>query len=245
MAIIMPILTTGLIVTPNKLPNFTSDNDWIGFFGSYTGAIIGGLITLFIMSETIKNGDENLNKSIDENKKIQDMSNKVLFCNELATIISNYCFEYRKYRYCSIITQESSRDKLNALRTFQSAKYKLEDKKKDPVYLKNLNKGKETEELKEFNLESENYNILTEKFNSNLNKLESTNTLPLYFLLNIKLKNISDAEELKKKIEEVKKLSSINIDKDDINSSNKDFEKVIDELLSETSNFIDTYTKDK
>ena len=40
----------------------TSDNDWIGFWGSYIGAILGGLITLFVLWCTIKSNEDILKK---------------------------------------------------------------------------------------------------------------------------------------------------------------------------------------
>lgn len=67
--IIMPMATTvatSLIHSP--ISSFSESNDWIGFFGSYMGAIIGGLITLLVMYRSIENGDKNVNATMNQNK---------------------------------------------------------------------------------------------------------------------------------------------------------------------------------
>ena len=42
------IFTAGIISIDSPIKNFTIDNDWIGFYGSMFGGLLGVLITLFI-----------------------------------------------------------------------------------------------------------------------------------------------------------------------------------------------------
>ena len=46
-ALVMPILL-GILVSIPSVAWLKTSNDWIGFWGSYAGAIIGGLITCII-----------------------------------------------------------------------------------------------------------------------------------------------------------------------------------------------------
>lgn len=49
-----------------RWPKIEGHNDWIGFWGSYTGAIIGGIITLIVLNKTL---EENRNTKIGEEKR--------------------------------------------------------------------------------------------------------------------------------------------------------------------------------
>lgn len=57
-----------------------ASNGWIGFWGSYLGAIFGGLITLFVLYKTLK-----------ENHKSQKKEHKINFCNELCRLSGKIC----------------------------------------------------------------------------------------------------------------------------------------------------------
>ena len=70
----MPLLVMVLVNTPGHT---TTDNDWIGFFGSYFGAVLGGIITLFVLVMTLKNNESNLELTLQEERK-QHEENKAL-----------------------------------------------------------------------------------------------------------------------------------------------------------------------
>ena len=78
-------------------------NDWIGFFGSYFGAIVGGFITLIVMKKTIDDGKENLTITIEANKKMKKREEDLMFCKDLSDLISEYiqkstqAFEIQKH----------------------------------------------------------------------------------------------------------------------------------------------------
>ncbi|MDE6968241.1 MAG: hypothetical protein K2P69_00480 [Eubacterium sp.] len=57
-----------------------SSSGWIGFWGSYLGAIFGRLITLFVLFKTLK-----------ENHKSQKKEHKINFCNELCSLSGKIC----------------------------------------------------------------------------------------------------------------------------------------------------------
>lgn len=81
LGILSPLAVTALTsVIASPISNFETSNDWIGFFGSYMGAILGGIITLIVME-----GTNNSNRDIEkENRKNE-------FCNNLSDLISDYC----------------------------------------------------------------------------------------------------------------------------------------------------------
>ena len=55
--IIAPVVV-GTVVSMNILESWTNSNDWIGFWGSYLGAIIGGIITLMVLWKTIASNEK-------------------------------------------------------------------------------------------------------------------------------------------------------------------------------------------
>lgn len=66
--VVTPILVFILIQTNNPFGSLSTSNDWIGFWGSYTGGIIGGLCTLIVLYFTRKD-----TRDIEENNsKIQN-----------------------------------------------------------------------------------------------------------------------------------------------------------------------------
>lgn len=77
-------------------------NEWIGFWGGYIGSILGGIITLYVLFQTLKN-----------NEDIQKRNEKVSYCNyviekiaELDEALSLFLLHMNKYRtfkrgYCS------------------------------------------------------------------------------------------------------------------------------------------------
>lgn len=85
----IPTLLAWIIPMKSKIPNFSDSNDWIGFFGSYVGSILGGLCTLVVMYFTRKD-TRDIQK---ENLKIQDKiinQEKENILNDKRTFVSYY-----------------------------------------------------------------------------------------------------------------------------------------------------------
>lgn len=57
-----------------------TSNEWIGFWGSYLGSVLGGLITLFVLYQTLK-----------ENRLSQLRREKIDFCNYISELVGKLC----------------------------------------------------------------------------------------------------------------------------------------------------------
>lgn len=241
-AIGMPIMTTIFTVIPNNLPNFTIENDWIGFFGSYTGAIIGGLITLAVMETTIKSGNKNVEDTIKATKQIEDRNNRINFANEIVNIVARYCSEYKTFRHHAYYAEENRKEKNELKAKYYSEKNSLEENRKDPLFRKQEREGLKISEIDRVNEYFNLYNEAKGDFKNELHRLESIDIYSLYFLLNIKLLNIPEASELNKKIDKVKNLSQ-NFKEKDKDEADKEFYESINEILLETNRFFKKYTQ--
>ena len=69
--VISPILIAVFVSLP-ILDGLSASNDWIGFWGGYIGAILGGIITLYVLLETIR-----------DNKEQQRRNERISFYNRL------------------------------------------------------------------------------------------------------------------------------------------------------------------
>lgn len=253
----MPFLVWGLTEYSNFHTLFSKNPSiWIGFFGSYTGAIAGGYITLLVMDETIKNGDANLEKSINENKILQQRNEKVEFCNELSSIISNYCSETDKFIKFTHISKGAKVDLENHKKYLEIAENELNEaelKFKDIRYSKTpVKSGENLIQMLHtaMNTISEKQSLVSElkslydsanlELKTNLEKANSIDISSLYFLLKIKLKNIEESKNLLKLISDIYSSYILYID-----SSNLDYVQLkynqVNQLLNETTQFIDSY----
>ncbi|CEQ04098.1 Uncharacterised protein [[Clostridium] sordellii] len=244
-----PIFAGGLTSSTDSIfLKFETSNDWIGFFGSYTGAILGGIITLIVMNVTIKSSEENLKKTIAENKIIEERKERIEFCNGIAKLISNFCSESRKYRYLAKRIEKSSDDMVKLHEVFIKRKLDL---------AKNKEKENSDEECNQMDQESLNekyvhvelseleYKEEKARFDDILQQMQKLNTVQLYFELNVKLENIEDSKGLIEKINIVNKLGGSSVPQQKnklIKYYDKEFEIAIQDLLKETTNFIGKYT---
>lgn len=60
----------------------TNDNDWIGFWGDYIGAVLGGLITLYVLYRTLRSERKNHRRE-----------EKVAFFDKLLDLQDDWCHE--------------------------------------------------------------------------------------------------------------------------------------------------------
>lgn len=249
--LIMPIVIWGIteLASYYKLI-YNNKSTWIGFFGGYVGSILGGFITLLVMDETIKNGDKNLEKNINENKILQKRNERVAFCNDLASIISNYCSEIDKFIKFTTLAKNAKLDLENHQKYLEKA-----------TNIKNLEKLKLNEGIKNGKIPVESinptlegildiekvvddfksrYNDSSLELKTNLEKANNIDISSLYFLLKIKLKDINEAKKLLKLISEIyscydKYIDSSNLDSLQLSHKN------VNELLFETTYFINSY----
>ncbi len=69
-SIIIPLIVLGLISIPLQ---GSVTNDWIGFFGGYLGALISGLITLFVLYINRKDNEEAKRNNTVDNEKTKNI----------------------------------------------------------------------------------------------------------------------------------------------------------------------------
>lgn len=73
----------------SMIPGFSStSNDWVGFWGSYIGAILGACVALYVLIETLK-----------DNKRIQAREELVGFCNCITEKSSLFTQKYEETIY--------------------------------------------------------------------------------------------------------------------------------------------------
>lgn len=231
---VVTILTSSI---PSIVPNFETSNDWIGFFGSYMGAILGGIITLLVMKATIESGNENLETNIKENKKINKRNERIQFCNHIASLIASYCYEARRYKHQSEIMESNSKMSLKSYKEFLKIKQKITGEKTKQTI--------NNDDLFFLEISEMRYKEDKVNFEKSIDTLKTIDILRIYFELKIKLKNVGQAKNLMKKIDKVDVLSSGCRDSDDKLKEIYDekFEEAIEELMQETANFIEQYTK--
>lgn len=238
LGVLIPLVVTSLTtLIPSPIPNFETSNDWIGFFGSYMGSILGGIITLIVMKETIESGNRNLETNIIENKKIQKRNERIQFCNHIASLIASYCYESRRYKHQNWVMNESSKTSLKSYENFLNERQKIKGN--------NLKQSKTNDDLFFLEISEMRYKEDKDNFDKAIETLKTIDVLRIYFELKIKLQNVKQAKKLMEKIEEVNTLKSYMKENDYKSKESYDekFEKAIYELMQETANFIEEYTK--
>lgn len=99
--------------------NTDTSNEWIGFWGGYLGAIIGGLSTLIVFKYTIS-----------YNNKLYDKDKRFVICKELIKISSAYNFQVTcvikaSYKYVQNFNQEDYVEFIHACNMVGSAAEEL------------------------------------------------------------------------------------------------------------------------
>ena len=84
--VIIPIIVYGLSV-PAILPN--GGNDWAGFWGGYLGSVFGGIITLIVMKNTLK-----------QEKLARDREEKIEYFNHIVHITTEAQYAMTRYANC-------------------------------------------------------------------------------------------------------------------------------------------------
>lgn len=91
LVVIIPLIIACLFNIP--LIKTATQNEWIGFWGGYLGALFGGFITLYVMRKTNEVSREHLELSLDNEKQLEKRKEKLDFCNyvikKLSLIVEN------------------------------------------------------------------------------------------------------------------------------------------------------------
>lgn len=80
----------GCFISSPIFKNFVGGINWIGFWGSYLGSVVSGLITLFVLFKTLESNKEDLEKTFIENKKMQQRQEKIDYCEKIIRLSSSY-----------------------------------------------------------------------------------------------------------------------------------------------------------
>lgn len=72
-------LGIGYGVSADIFCEWTNSNDWIGFWGNYAGAVLGGMISMIILKHTIKSdfNEKLLNELVEYHVYVQQTCNKM------------------------------------------------------------------------------------------------------------------------------------------------------------------------
>lgn len=139
--IIAPIII-GWGVSQDILNEWTNDNDWIGFWGSYVGAILGGLVSLYVMRYTI-------NKT----ERIAELERKKEFCDNLLKELIDYHIGIKHFAQKLARSEEFDMDKaIEVSKNSEILTIKVNAKKNDKNYIYCESLKNDLEELtKSFN----------------------------------------------------------------------------------------------
>ena len=122
---IMAPIVIGWGVSLDILNEWTNDNDWIGFWGSYVGAIFGGLVSLYVMRYTI-------NKT----EKITEMERKKEFCDNLLKELIDYHVGIKHFAQKLARSEEIDMDKaIEVSKNSEILTIKVNAKKNDQNYI--------------------------------------------------------------------------------------------------------------
>lgn len=80
----------GCAISSPVFKNFVGGDSWIGFWGSYLGSIVSGMITLFVLFKTLESNKKDLEQTFIENKKIQQRQEKMDYCDKIIKLSSSY-----------------------------------------------------------------------------------------------------------------------------------------------------------
>lgn len=84
-------LLIGCVVSGNSFTWINVDSQWIGFWGNYIGAIIGGLFSGVVAIYVMKH-------SLEQEKREQGMREKISFCYHINELVLNYASKIGNYQ---------------------------------------------------------------------------------------------------------------------------------------------------
>ena len=138
--ILVAIPSIVILLTSISLIPADCDNAWIGFWGSYLGAIVGGVITLYVLQKTIKANNDNLERTLSVEKERELDNKKERLCDDICEKLLSLSIDAVndiRYRISQDgLTNVKTDTAKNVLVTFTLVEAKLKSKLDDPRYKK-------------------------------------------------------------------------------------------------------------
>lgn len=200
-----------IFIFRNNVYSVLSNGEWGGFLGSYIGGALGGIGTLLAMyittKETRKVQQENSAQIEDERKRNEKMERK-LFADEIAENIAKYISEISAYFYgCRTIERLN-----NNLRNAQDELYRIDCDIKNLLKLEQQNDDISHIETKinMLNHKKDMQKYRIEIIEKDIDKYKVNRIIAneCYFLLQMKLQNIDEGNDIIKQIEYIHSNSS-------------------------------------
>lgn len=200
-----------IFIFRNNVYSVLSNGEWGGFLGSYIGGALGGIGTLLAMyittKETRKVQQENSAQIEDERKRNEKMERK-LFADEIAENIAKYISEISAYFYgCRTIERLN-----NNLRNAQDELYRIDCDIKNLLKLEQQNDDISHIETKinmlNHKKDMQKYRIEIIEKDIDKHKVNRIIANECYFLLQMKLQNIDEGNDIIKQIEYIHSNSS-------------------------------------
>lgn len=202
-----------------------TNNEWIGFLGSYVGGILGGLGTLISVYYTVKTSvdmqkeeNERRNAEISEEHKRRDLEiqaenerkerdERVKFTGEIATLVGEYLTSITNYHFMNVEIERKEKEIADSDKKLYDLKMQ-----ENEIYgtLKNNSSGQydDTTELKlmqlrnEFDREYRHYNQLLSERSYKLTIGNRSKAIECLHILEAKLIDIEEGKNLLMAIKE-------------------------------------------
>lgn len=223
--VLLVIFPPGLKLIMNKFENLlgSTAGEWLSFYGSYLGGILGGTATLMAVVITTnqtriiqEENKKETRKIQEENKILQLQNNNKAFVDELASLVGEYCANISAYYY-GIKENKEIRDFLKKVHDNYTNGYITEQ---DYNHVKII-------------YENEKHEVNREKSNS------------IYFILKIKLDNVENSASLLNLIECMHGYYCFGYSENKSLIDNKQFSNFTNKILEETSRFTNNYLKNR
>ncbi|HBF2562757.1 hypothetical protein [Clostridioides difficile] len=219
--LVPPILKFVIKIFERFVGNTSSE--WLSFYGSYLGGILGGIATLMAVVITTnqtriiqEENKKETRKIQEENKILQLQNNNKAFVDELASLVGEYCANISAYYY-GIKENKEIRDFLKKVHDNYTNGYITEQ---DYNHVKII-------------YENEKHEVNREKSNS------------IYFILKIKLDNVENSASLLNLIECMHGYYCFGYSENKSLIDNKQFSNFTNKILEETSRFTNNYLKNR
>lgn len=85
--LIVPLIIAGMLSFRIIVTDTT--NEWIGFWGGYLGAIFAGIIALYVLFKTLDDNRKNLERTFDENRRLNERGEIINFCESITDRLKN------------------------------------------------------------------------------------------------------------------------------------------------------------
>ena len=213
------------IIFENTALSHLTNNEWAGFLGSYVGGILGGLGTLISVYITVKDSRDmqaenkkDTDKQISDNRKERDIERKEdrklmeqrerkEFADKIADYIGKYITYISKYYYASLSAERIDKNLDGLCDDLKKMKNKLSEveRKIEKAY---SNSDEPTQLRMEKKKLLDNQQITKRTYKKQLKEKERnsiegdrTQANECYFILNTKLFNIAQANDMLRQLD--------------------------------------------